>query len=38
MGTFTLSPVYIADDIKNLVNDLFQAGFALIESECIKRK
>ena len=36
---FTLSPVtYIAVDFKKLANDLFYAGSALVEKECIKRK
>ena len=36
---FTLSPVaYITVDFKKLVSDLFHAGSAMVESECIKRK
>ena len=36
---FTLSPVaYMTVDFKVLVSDLFHAGSALVESECIKRK
>ena len=36
---FTLSPVaYMTIDFKNLVNDLFHTGSAVVQSECIKRK
>ena len=36
---FILSPVaYIAVDFKKLVSDLFHAGSALVESECVKRE
>ena len=36
---FTLSPTaYIKVDFERMVSDLFHAGSALVESECIKRK
>ena len=36
---FTLSPVgYMTVDFKKLVSDLFYAGSAIVEIECIKRK
>ena len=35
----TLSPVaYITDDFKKLISDVFHAGSAWVERECIKRK
>ena len=38
-GIFTFSPVdYITVDLKKLESNLFPAGSAVVQSECIKRK